>query len=119
MSEASARKLHGAGVGELRALLVGRAAAARDLGGWPAGRALTLRAVMRSGVLAGQPLHFRSHQGDLLLSCAFLPRPSAILSRSRSQTLASCKGPGRPGQLRVLWATAECPVVHQRMWPCF
>ncbi len=59
---------------ELRALLVGRMAYARDTMAWPAARALTLRTVMRSGVLAGQPAHFRSHAGDLLLSGA-RPRP--------------------------------------------
>lgn len=64
-----------AGAPELRALLVGRAAAARDMAAWPAARPLTLRAVMRTGVLGGQPVHFRSHTGDLLLSGAPPRRP--------------------------------------------
>lgn len=76
-----------AGAPELRALLVGRMAYARDTLGWPAARALTLRAVMRSGVLGGQPAHFRSHAGDLLLSGA---RPTPCLSEQAPRRACVC-----------------------------
>ena len=42
----------------LEALVLG-AAGARDAGAWPAGRAPTLRQVLRSGALAGQRVEFR------------------------------------------------------------
>jgi len=91
-----------AGAPELRALLAGRAAAARDLGGWPAARPLTLRAVMRTGVLGGQPVHFRSHTGDLLLSGARPCRVPQLAARAAASL--SCRAalavfsPSRPSQ---------------------
>lgn len=42
--------------------LVAAGAAARDAGAWPSTRPPTLRQVMRSGVLAGQPVEFRPRE---------------------------------------------------------
>jgi hypothetical protein len=53
---------------DLRADLVGRAAAVRDIMGAALDRGITLREILKGGVLAGQPVFFQSRHGQILLT---------------------------------------------------
>lgn len=53
---------------ELRADLVSRAAAVRDITGAAIDRGMALRELLKGGVLAGQPVFFQSRHGEILLT---------------------------------------------------
>ncbi len=53
---------------ELRADLVSRAAAVRDITGAAIDRGIALREVLKGGVLASQPVFFQSRHGEILLT---------------------------------------------------
>ena len=51
---------------ELKAELVLKAAAVRDIMGFASERGIALREVLKGGVLSGQPVYFQSRHGPIL-----------------------------------------------------
>ncbi len=62
----------------LKATLVDKAAAVRDITGAAIDRGITLREVLKGGALRGQPVFFQSRHGDLLLNGARIPSISLL-----------------------------------------
>ncbi len=80
---------------ELKAELVLKAAAVRDIMGFASERGIALREVLKGGVLSGQPVYFQSRHGPILnkgegLSCHISPCILALDYPERQHATGSC-----------------------------